>query len=361
MTANPVKHAAELLRAGKLVAFPTETVYGLGANALDEAAVARIFAAKNRPTFDPLIVHVYDVAQLEQLVREIPPTARLLIDRFWPGPLTLVLPKTDAVPDLVTAGLPTVAVRMPDHPLALELLRLAGVPVAAPSANPFGAVSPTTAEHVAEQLGDRVDFILDGGACRVGVESTVLAVGQAFQPDLLGCRIRKNTAVSDPALQNSHEFCYGQTGKPDLRLLRPGGVPVEAIEAIVGPVAISSVTATDDSPQPSPGMLTRHYAPRTPLEIHSSVPTVTPGERVGLLTLQPQSDNVGRIGNPSYSRFAAVETLSATGDLVEAAARFFAAIRRLDALQLDRIVALPFPEQGLGRALNDRLRRAARK
>jgi L-threonylcarbamoyladenylate synthase len=342
MTANTVEHAARLLREGKLVAFPTETVYGLGANALDEIAVAKIFAAKNRPTFDPLIVHVYDVAQLDELVTEVPPTARTLIDRFWPGPLTLVLPKTDAVPDLVTAGLPTVAVRMPDHPLALELLRLADVPVAAPSANPFGSVSPTTAEHVAEQLGDRVDYILDGGPCRVGVESTVVAVGQAFQPD--------RDALSTPT-----DSCHsGQAGKPDLRLLRPGGVPLEAIEAVVGPVAIEppatrTLAASGSLPQPSPGMLTRHYAPRTPLEIHTSVPTIAPGERVGLLTLQPQ---------PNASRFTAVETLSPTGDLVKAAARFFAALRRLDALQLDRIVALPFPERGLGRALNDRLRRA---
>jgi L-threonylcarbamoyladenylate synthase len=315
MPTNSVLHAAELLREGKLVAFPTETVYGLGANALDETAVAKIFAAKNRPTFDPLIVHVYDVAQLNELVTDVPPVAKTLIDRFWPGPLTLVLPKRDVVPDLVTAGLPTVAVRMPDHPLALELLRLADVPVAAPSANPFGAVSPTTAEHVAEQLGDRVDFILDGGPCRVGVESTVLA-------------------LTPPTL------------------LRPGGVPVEEIEAIVGPVSIPTTTIVADFPQPSPGMLTRHYAPRTPLEIHASVPLVPAGERVGLLTLQPQ---------PESGQFAAVETLSETGDLVEAAARFFAAIRRLDALQLDRIVALSFPEYGLGRALNDRLRRAAQR
>ena len=347
MTTNPVEHAAELLRAGKLVAFPTETVYGLGANALDEAAVARIFAAKNRPTFDPLIVHVYDVAQLEQLVREIPPTARLLIDRFWPGPLTLVLPKTDAVPDLVTAGLPTVAVRMPDHPLALELLRLADVPVAAPSANPFGAVSPTTAAHVAEQLGDRVDYILDGGACRVGVESTVLAVllTEESKPEA-----QAKGRVAKPSLAR-------QASISDLRLLRPGGVPVEAIEAVVGPVHIEppatrTLAASGSLAQPSPGMLTRHYAPRTPLEIHASPPAVARGERVGLLTLQPQLDT---------DRFAAIETLSQTGDLIEAAARFFAALRRLDALQLDRIVALPIPELGLGRALNDRLRRASQR
>ena len=331
-----VSLAARLLRDGRLVAFATETVYGLGANALDETAVARIFTAKNRPTFDPLIVHLHDRSQLEELVTEVGETAAKLIDRFWPGPLTLVLPKREIVPDLVTAGLSTVGVRMPDHPQALELLRTANIPVAAPSANPFGAVSPTTAEHVAERLGDRVDYILDGGPCRVGVESTVLQV-QGEPGALATGGLRGLTP----------------TGSPIPVLLRPGGVPVEEIEAVIGPVTIPSATPdSDDSAQLSPGLLTRHYAPRTPLEVHASIPEISPGERVGLLTLQPQ---IGVGG------FTAVETLSPTGDLVEAAARFFAAVRRLDAMQLARIIATPFPEHGLGRALNDRLRRAAKR
>lgn len=312
-----VKHAARLLREGGLVAFATETVYGLGANALDETAVAKVFVAKDRPQFDPLIVHIHERSQLVELVTDVPEVAGKLIDRFWPGPLTLVLPKTDRVPDLVTAGLPTVGVRMPDHPQALELLRLANVPVAAPSANPFGCISPTTAGHVAEQLGDAVDYILDGGPCRVGVESTVLQSSGA------------------------------------LVLLRPGGVAVEEIEAVAGPVFIpEGPSSSPGAAKPSPGMLTRHYAPQTPLEIHITVPTPGRNERVGLLSFGPQSD---------ACRFAHTEILSRNEDLVEAAAGFFAALRRLDALRLDRIVATPFPEAGLGRALNDRLRRAAAK
>lgn len=325
---DDVRSAAQRLCGGELVAFATETVYGLGVNALDETAVAKVFAAKNRPTFDPLIVHLHDVSQLQDVVAELPAAARKLIDAFWPGPLTLVLPKRDVVPDLVTAGLQTVAVRMPDHPQALELLRLAGVPVAAPSANPFGCISPTTAAHVAEQLGDAVDYILDGGPCRVGLESTVLQIrgdGDASFPDA--------------------------RGRAEAVVLRPGGLTLEAIEAVVGPVAFPASTG-DASAKPAPGMLSRHYAPQTPLDVAASLPVPQPGERVGLLTLSPPADATG---------FEYVEALSPTGDLVEAAAGFFAALRRLDAMRLDRIVATVFPEQGLGRALNDRLQRAARR
>ncbi|MFQ5732540.1 MAG: L-threonylcarbamoyladenylate synthase [Planctomycetaceae bacterium] len=318
-TGTDITRAARLIREGGLVAFPTETVYGLGTDALDENAVARVFEAKNRPTFDPLIVHVYDVAQLADLVTEIPQAAQKLIERFWPGPLTLVLPKTERVPDLVTAGLPTVGVRIPDHSLALELLREADVPVAAPSANRFGCISPTTAEHVAEQLGETVDYILDGGPCRVGVESTVLRVSVSSIPVML----------------------------------RPGGVSWEDIEAVIGPIKQPAATPeADESAQPSPGMLIRHYAPQTPLEIERSpvFRNSRASERVGLLAFTP---------HPQAEQFAVVETLSPSGDLVEAAAGFFAALRRLDAADLYRIIATPFPEQGLGRALNDRLQRAA--
>ncbi|MGE3705260.1 MAG: L-threonylcarbamoyladenylate synthase [Vicinamibacterales bacterium] len=315
-TGTDVARAARLLREGRLVGFATETVYGLGANALDVNAVARVFAVKNRPYFDPLIVHVADRAWLPRLVAWWPPAAEQLAQRFWPGPLTLVLPKTALVPDLVTAGLPTVAVRMPAHPQALELLRLADVPVAAPSANPFGEISPTCAAHVADRLGDRIDYLLDGGPCAVGVESTVLLL----EPD--------RTV-----------------------LLRPGGVPVEELEAILGAV-VAPMQAADAAPRsaPAPGMLPQHYAPRTPLRIVEQLPVVRAGERLGLLTLQPP---------PADGRFAAVEVLSPRGDLTEAAANFFAALRRLDAANVREIVAMPFPNQGLGRALNDRLRRAA--
>ncbi|MCH7686303.1 MAG: threonylcarbamoyl-AMP synthase, partial [Planctomycetes bacterium] len=179
-----IQHAASLLRNGGLVAFATETVYGLGSNAFDVNAVARLFEVKNRPRFDPLIVHVNDSSWLEHLATDVPEEARQLADRCWPGPLSLVLPKSDDVPDLVTAGLSTVAVRIPDHPMALDLLKTADLPIAAPSANPFGCLSPTCAEHVAEQLGSSIDYILDGGKCQVGIESTVLKVGNG-EPVLL--------------------------------------------------------------------------------------------------------------------------------------------------------------------------------
>lgn len=307
-----LQRAADILRSGGLVAIPTETVYGLAANALNPQAVARIFAAKERPFFDPLIVHLPDVDWWPRVAREFPAAARKLADAFWPGPLTLVLPRADAVPDLVTSGLPTVGVRVPDHPLTQELLRRANVPVAAPSANPFGRLSPTTAEHVQRQLGSRVDFILDGGPCRVGVESTIL-----------------------------------QVGEDGVRLLRPGGVPVEAVESLVGPVIIPPRTASANPV--APGMLDSHYAPRTPLTLVDTLPPVFP-PRTGLLLLQPETGSEGA---------AAVEVLSSTGDLVESAARFFQALHRLDTAGLSRILAVPFPEHGLGRALNDRLRRAA--
>ncbi len=311
-----VELAARLLRDGKLVSFATETVYGLGANALDVDAVARVFAAKNRPHFDPLIVHIAERSWLPRLVAVWSETAELLANRFWPGPLTLVVPKTELVPDLVTSGLPSVAVRMPSHPLALELLRLADVPVAAPSANPFGQLSPTCAEHVVDRLGDRIDYVLDGGPCSVGVESTVLL-------------LEANRTT----------------------LLRPGGVSLEEIETVIGPVALParSTTAYEEA-APSPGMLSQHYAPHTSLTIVDEISSVASPDHCGLLTLQP---------HPSASRFAAVEVLSSSGDLTAAAANFFAALRRLDAARVERIFAMPFPNQGLGRALNDRLTRAA--
>jgi len=321
-----------LLRSGGIVAIPTETVYGLGASAFDERAVARVFDIKGRPRFDPLIVHVGTVSDLDRLVPNLPEPARPLVERFWPGPLTLVLPKRAEVSDLVTAGCPTVAVRMPDHPVALAIIRAAGVPIAAPSANLFGRISPTTAQHVADQLGEGVDLIVDGGPCRVGIESTVLQV-------------------------DADRFT----------LLRPGGISLEEIEAVVGSDRVATrsvsegVAATSDPPSlpaseppaglTSPGTLLQHYAPRTPLTVmwpagESSPPGTG---RLGLLAFKPPAEATG---------YEKIEVLSGTGNLQEAAARFFAALRRLDAAGLDLILAEPFPEEGLGRALNDRLRRA---
>jgi len=312
-----VDTAADLIAAGRLVAFPTETVYGLGGHALDTRAVAAIFAAKQRPHFDPLIVHVPTIDEARALTTQFPDIAHRLAERFWPGPLTLVVPKESAVPDLVTAGLPTVALRIPDHPIARQLIETAGVPIAAPSANLFGQVSPTTAEHVAGQLGHRIDYIIDGGPCRVGVESTVLLL-----------------AGERPML------------------LRPGGVTLEEIESEIGPIAtIDRETCSDESPQPAPGLLERHYAPKTGLTIIDELPGKEQQSESGLLTLLPLEESAD---------FTAVEVLSPTGDLVEAAANFYAAIRRLDDCNLRHLFARPFPDHGLGRALNDRLQRAAK-
>jgi len=306
-----LQRAATIIRDGGLVAIPTETVYGLAANALDPQAVARIFAAKDRPFFDPLIVHIADVAWWPRVVSEFPPLASRLATRFWPGPLTLILPKSAAIPDLVTSGMPTVGIRLPDHSLTRDLIRLADVPVAAPSANPFGRLSPTTAEHVRRQLGDRVDMVLDGGPCRVGVESTIL-------------QIQDDQAT----------------------LLRPGGISLEDLEAEIGEVQLAS-QSSHEKPA-APGMLDSHYAPRTKLQIVDS-PFTAPASRAGLLTFGPIET----------TQFMAVEILSRQSDLIEAAANFFQALHRLDQLGLDVILATRFPNTGLGRALNDRLRRAA--
>lgn len=307
-----VERAARILRQGGLVAFPTETVYGLGADALNPSAVARVFECKGRPRFDPLIVHLAEAGALSSVAAEIPAAASELARRFWPGPLTLVLPKRTQVPDITTSGLPTVAARVPDHPLALELLARSGVPVAAPSANPFGRVSPTRAEHVLEQLAGDVDAILDGGPCRVGVESTIV----------------------------------GLTG-PRPTLLRAGGLPVEEVEQVVGPLELPP--SGGDRPL-APGGLESHYAPRTPLVLRSPASFQPPPGRVGLLAFREP---------PGRSGYAAVEVLSPTGDLREAAVRLFAALRALDARGLDLIVAEPVPETGLGRAIQDRLKRGA--
>lgn len=304
--------AAACLAAGGLVALPTETVYGLGGNALDPRAVARIFEAKQRPHFDPLIVHLAERSWLPRVAQNVPPLALRLAEAFWPGPLTLVLPRTAAIPDLVTSGLETVGVRVPDHPLTREVLRLADCPIAAPSANPFGRLSPTTARHVADQLGDRIDLILDGGPCRVGVESTIV-------------RVEGDSLV----------------------LLRPGGLPIEDLAPFAAKIERPS-TVEEQLPT-APGMLPQHYAPRTPVRLWTTGESWPALPRVGQLLLS---------GSPD-PRAAASEVLSASGDLVEAAAGFFEALHRLDACGLDVILATPFPEQGLGLALNDRLGRAA--
>ncbi|NNJ26780.1 L-threonylcarbamoyladenylate synthase [Alienimonas chondri] len=319
-----IGEAAAVLRAGGLVAFGTETVYGLGANALDPTAVAKVFAAKGRPRFDPLIVHLPDrngTPSLADVTAEVSPAAAALAERFWPGPLTLVLPKANGIPDLVTAGLPSVAVRVPASVAARALIQAAGVPIAAPSANRFGGISPTTAAHVADGLGDAVDLILDAGPCPVGIESTVVA----FEPNAGG-------------------------GLWPV-VLRSGAATAEALEELIGEaIEVRTGNADPGAAQVSPGSLSRHYAPRTPLALVDHPGEIDQPRECGLLTFLPPRD---------AGRFASCETLSATGSLTEAAAGFYAALRRLDERCLPRLAAVRFPNEGLGTALNDRLKRAA--
>ena len=299
--------AARILRAGGLVAFPTETVYGLGADATDDRAVAAIFEAKGRPRFNPLIVHLPEAAAADGLV-DLDDRARALAGRFWPGPLTLVLPRAAGCPVslLASAGLDSLALRVPGHPLAEALLRRTGRPLAAPSANRAGALSPTSARHVAASLGNRVPLILDGGPCPLGLESSVI--------DLTGRR---------PVL------------------LRPGAVTREALEAALGPIAGPS----SDEAIKSPGQLSSHYAPGLPLRLDAT----GAGPREALLGF-----------GPKVPEGAAVTlNLSPSGDLTEAAANLFAQLHALDRPGLEAIAVMPIPETGLGAAINDRLRRAA--
>ncbi|MCC6679308.1 MAG: threonylcarbamoyl-AMP synthase [Phycisphaeraceae bacterium] len=311
-----LEEAAELLRGGQVVAMPTETVYGLAALAMNLPAVAKVFKLKGRPRFDPLIVHAASMRQAFELAADVPPLAYRLAESFWPGPLTLVLEKVAAIDDLVTAGLTTVALRVPDHTLAQELIAAAGGVLAAPSANRFGGISPTRPQHVLQELGNSVP-VLDGGPCRRGVESTVVAV----------------------------------CGEQHPVVLRLGAITVEQLSDVLGrPLEVRN---SSDQPQTpgvpgAPGMLSRHYAPRTPLVLVERFEQPATGQRVGALSL-----------DQSPVGYTVIERLATAGDLVEAAANLFAAMRRLDEADLTRIEAILVPEQGLGRAINDRLRRAA--
>ena len=313
--AASVAEAARVLAAGGLVAFPTETVYGLGADATDGRAVARLYAAKGRPAFNPLIAHVVDLKAAQALARFNPKAARLA-KAFWPGPLTLVLPKTARcrVADLATAGLDTIAVRVPNHVVAREILAAFGKPVVAPSANRSGHVSPTRAEHVQADLAGRIDLIIDGDATPVGVESTIIV------------------CLEEPVL------------------LRPGGLPRTAIEAVLEQklaYAPPGSPRAEDAPL-APGMLAAHYAPHTPLRL--DVGQVDPGEALLAFGRKPAQGAAGALKTLN---------LSARADLIEAAANLFSHLRTLDAAGAPAIAVMPVPHEGLGEAINDRLRRAA--
>ena len=318
MPTNAIQAAVAALQNNEIVAMPTETVYGLAGNAYSEVAVQKIFALKNRPHYNPLIVHIKSANYLGQVAKNIPAVANQLAEAFWPGPLTLVLEKQDHIPDLVTGGKNTVGVRVPNHPVALELLEALNFPLAAPSANPFGSISPTTAKHVADYFTNTLDIILDGGSCDKGIESTIIG------------------------FENGQAILY-----------RQGSTKVEDIEKITGPLQIR-VHANNESVM-APGMLSKHYAPSTTTilteDISSEIENYL-GKRIGVLQLSPTS-------LPSF--VIAVETLSQSGDLEEAAKNLYAAMHRLDHQNLDLIIAQKMPAFGLGLAINDKLERAATK
>ncbi|MEM6700628.1 MAG: L-threonylcarbamoyladenylate synthase [Bacteroidota bacterium] len=309
-----IELAKRLLENDQLVAIPTETVYGLGGNALSMEAVSSIFEAKNRPTFDPLIIHLPSWERIDKYVKNIPEAAQQLAQQFVPGPLTFLLEKQQIVPDLVTAGSPLVAVRIPSHPLTQQLLQSLDFPLAAPSANPFGYISPTKPEHVFQQLGDKIPYILDGGFCQVGLESTIIG------------------------------FPNGEAS-----IFRKGGISVEAIEQVIGKVKVKTVSTSNPS---APGMLKSHYAPRKPLLV-GNIPdllTAKKANRIGILSFHKD------YSHPSIHHQI---VLSPQQSMTEAARHFFDALRQLDAQKVDFILAEWFPEEGLGRALNDKLRRAS--
>lgn len=314
MIGNDVQVAGEYLTSGEVVGIPTETVYGLAGNALNEAAIVKIFSVKNRPYFDPLIVHVASTQEIEKYCHPLPEQAYWLAHSFLPGPLTLLLPKKKLIPDLVTAGLPNVAIRVPAHPMLKVLLEELDFPLAAPSANPFGYISPTTAQHVEAQLGNKIPYILDGGPCAIGLESTIIG-WEAEQPVVY----------------------------------RKGGLPVEKIEAVIGKVEVRQHSSSQPA---APGQLKSHYAPAAPLKLGNLQEMITcyKGKRIGLLSLCGVYPDIPQILQVK---------LSMTCDLNEAARNFFSAMRYLDGLDLEVILAEWMPEEGLGRAINDRLRRAA--
>lgn len=306
-----IEEASTILANGGLVAIPTETVYGLGANALDEQAVVKVFEAKNRPSFDPLITHIAEKAHLSEYAREVPEQAQKLIEAFWPGPLTLVLPKTEKISSLISSGLETAAFRMPRHPLLHELLVNLDFPLVAPSANPFGYVSPTNAQHVFKQLGEKIDYILDGGQTKIGLESTIVGF---------------------------------KDGRPTV--LRLGGLSVEEIEAVIGEVDINK---TSSSKPDAPGMLSNHYSPSKKVVLGKIEELIEEfaEEKKGVLSF---SKNY-----PKFSTFV----LSENGDLSEAATKLFVGLRWFESLDIDVILTELVPDEGLGRAINDRLRRAS--
>jgi L-threonylcarbamoyladenylate synthase len=317
LISNSIKKAVALLNEEQIIGIPTETVYGLAGNIYSPKAIQSIFTMKQRPFFNPLIVHIKSAEDLSEIARDIPEKAFMLAAAFWPGPLTLVLKKQKSIPYLVTGGKDTVAVRVPNHPLALVLLNKLAYPLAAPSANPFGCISPTKAEHVANYFEDLLPMVLDGGACQRGIESTIIG------------------------FENGEPILY-----------RLGSLAIEDIEAIVG--AVKMITLDDSAPV-APGMLSKHYAPLTTTLLTTNVTEMLKtfsNQKIGVLVFQDM------IYNP---KIVEQEILSSNGNLVEAASQLYAALHRLDKCKLDLIIAERFPDVGLGKTINDRLQRATKK
>jgi L-threonylcarbamoyladenylate synthase len=316
-TSKDIVKAKEILENENLVAIPTETVYGLAGNIYSEKAINKIFKTKNRPFNNPLIVHIHSKELLENIAQEIPEKAKKLAEAFWPGSLTLVLKKKETIPYSITAGKETVAVRVPNHPLTLELLKQLDFPLAAPSANPFGSISPTTSQHVADYFTDTLEMVLDGGNCENGIESTIVG------------------------FENEKAILY-----------RLGSISVEGIESIIGPIQI--VNKNDSSPN-APGMLSRHYAPKTKTIVSENIEDEIknyPTSKIGVLLFQDLEINDENIEK---------EILSINGSLKEATFNLYAAMHRLDKKGLDLIIAEKFPENDLGKSINDRLERATKK
>lgn len=311
---NQVKTA---LINGDIIALPTETVYGLAANIYLDSALEKVFKLKKRPSYNPLIVHISNASILEQIAKNIPVKARELANVFWPGPLTLVLEKQDQIPDRVTAGKPTVAVRVPNHPIALQLLKSLNFPLAAPSANPFGSLSPTSAEHVAHYFKEEINFILDGGPCSCGLESTIIG------------------------FENDEPVLY-----------RYGAISIEEIKKVIGQIKVKNQNSKNPS---APGMLSRHYAPKTQIQINEDISLAlaqNPDKKIGVLSFRK---------NKKIKTEIHQEVLSISGDLNEASKNLYAALHRLDQMNLDLIITAFFPEKGLGKTINDRLKRAIKK
>ena len=310
-----VSEAARLLKEGEVVAIPTETVYGLAGNAFEPKALAKIFAAKERPTFDPLIVHIADIDQLADIAKDIPDEAYKLAEAYWPGPMTIILPKKDCIPDLCTSGLPSVAVRFPSHPVAQAIIRESGLPLAAPSANLFKHVSPTTAEHVAAQLADRIAGIVDGGACSVGVESSIISLA-------------------------------GETPT----VLRPGAITPEMFSKVIGNVTVKESTSKPGQAMQAPGQCDTHYRPQVPLYFGE----IPEGYKLPARTV--------RIAfGKQAGAIPATVNLSESGDMTEATSKLYAYMHDLDKPEYDLILVDPIPNTGVGMALNDRLKRASVK